>query len=282
MVTTSVIRLSHLLVNMVLEQILNLKSVEKRAVNVFFLGVIYTFIGIICGRLIFPEYTGLMSVAFTSILLIPSLSFVLQLEENVEIREKKFALSVLFQDHKDIFKMYLGLFLGIFFAYAVTALVWPGSAIQANFSPQIATAGISGAAVGSFDLSGIILNNLVVLVVCFVLSIIYGSGAVLFLTWNASVWGIVIGFFARHAATVSDKSLFVAFVLAIVPILPHLITEAASYISAAIVGGVVSKAVIREELFSKKFHHIITDAIILMVMAVLFILLAAVIEVYVL
>ncbi|MFH1511682.1 MAG: stage II sporulation protein M [Candidatus Woesearchaeota archaeon] len=265
---------------MVLEQLLNLKSVEKKAINVFFLGVVYTFIGIICARIIFPEYTGLMSVAFTSILLIPSLSFVLQLEENVEIREKKFALGVLFQDHKDIFKLYLSLFLGIFFAYAVTALVWPGSAIQVYFSPQTITAGISGAAVGGLSFSGILVNNLIVLVVCFVLSIIYGSGAVLFLTWNASVWGIVVGFFAKHAATVSNKSLVVAFVLAIVPILPHLVTEAASYVSAAIVGGVVSKAVIREQLFSKKFHHIITDAIILMVMAVLLIVVAAIVEVY--
>jgi uncharacterized membrane protein SpoIIM required for sporulation len=267
---------------MVLEQILNLKTIEKRGINVFILGVIYAFMGIICARLIFPQYMGLMSVAFTSILLIPSLSFMLQAEENVEIREKKFSLSLLFKDHKDIFKIYILLFLGIFFAYSMTALLWSSPAIQQHFDAQAETAGLSGNAFGSISFSRILANNLLVLVICFLLSIIYGSGAVLFLTWNASVWGVVVGFFARQAATATSQNLFVAFVIAIVPLLPHMISEALSYISAAVVGGVVSKAVIREQLFSRKFHHIITDAIMLLVIAVTLVIVGALVEAYVL
>lgn len=264
---------------MVLEQILDLKSVERRSLNVFLLGVIYAFLGILCARVIFPESMGLMSVAFTSILLIPSLSFMLQAEENVEIREKKMSLVLLFRDHKDIFRIYLLLFLGIFLAYSLTALLWPSSAILHYFDAQAKTAGLSGLAMDPYSFSGVVTNNLLVLFVCFLLSLIYGSGAVLFLTWNASVWGIVFGFFAHYAAVASNQSLFVAFSVSVLPFMPHMVAEALSYISAAVVGGVVSKAVLRERLFSKKFHHILTDAMMLLAIAILLVIIAGVIEV---
>lgn len=263
---------------MVLEQILNLKSVEKRSLNVFLLGVIYSFMGILCAQVIFPDNVGTMSIAFISVLLIPSLSFMLQVEENVEIRENKLSLRLLFKDHKDIFKLYIVLFLAIFFSYALTALLWEPAVIQTFFRPQLESAGISGNAVLPGAFLGIVLNNFIILFLSFVLSIIYGSGAVLFITWNASVWGIVLGFFARYAANIGHKSIFVYFVEELVPFLPHMVTEATSYISAAIVGGVVSKAVIREKLFSKKFHHIVTDAFMLLGLAVVLIVVAACIE----
>ena len=56
-------------------------------------------------------------------------------------------------------------------------------------------------------------------------------------------------------------------------------TEAIAYISAAIAGGVVSKAVIREKLFSKKFHHIITDALILLGIGFVLVIIAGYLEV---
>jgi uncharacterized membrane protein SpoIIM required for sporulation len=266
---------------MVLEQILNLKTIEKKSINVFLLGIVYTFVGILCARLVFPQNTGIMSVAFTSILLIPSLSFMLQVEENVEIRERKFSLKLLFKDHKDIFKLYILLFLAIFIAYSLTALFWPGAGITQYFSAQTNTAGITGSATGGLSFSSVIANNMLVLFVCFMLSLIYGAGAILFLTWNASLWGIVIGFFAHEAAVASHQNLVVGFVAKILPFLPHMTTEAAAYISAAIVGGVVSKAVLREKLFTDKFHHIITDAVMLLAIGIVFVLVAALIEVYV-
>ena len=59
-----------------------------------------------------------------------------------------------------------------------------------------------------------------------------------------------------------------------------MITEAISYFSAAIVGGVVSKAVLREKVGSKKFHHIMTDAYILLAIGLGIVIIAGIIEVY--
>ena len=91
---------------MVLEQIFKLQWIEKKE-HSFFLGFVYALFGILSAYLIIPSYAGIMSIAFTSILLIPSLNSLLKEEENVEIREKKFSLKMLFKDHFDIIKVYL-------------------------------------------------------------------------------------------------------------------------------------------------------------------------------
>ena len=54
-----------------------------------------------------------------------------------------------------------------------------------------------------------------------------------------------------------------------------------SYFAAAIVGGILSKAMIREKLFSKRFHHVLTDSLIVMVLAAVLIFVAAYIETFV-
>ncbi|MBI2559178.1 stage II sporulation protein M [Candidatus Woesearchaeota archaeon] len=263
---------------MVFEQLFKLRWIERKE-HAFFLGFIYALIGLISARLIFPSNVGLMSVAFTSILLIPSLNLLLRMEENVEIREKKLSLTQLFKDHKDIFKVYLFMFLGVFLSYGLLSLLISESNIQKMFAPQLKSAGISGFAAQFSPLFGIIINNLLVFVVCFALSLIYGAGSILFLTWNASVWGTVFGFFVKQSASLSNSNVFSDFVHSVIPFLPHMTTEALAYISAAIVGGIVSKAVLREKLFSKKFHHIITDAMIFLVIGFALVITAGIIEI---
>lgn len=262
---------------MVLEQLFKLQWIEKKE-HSFFLGLIYSMVGLISAKFIFPSNVGLMSVAFTSILLIPSLAVLLRMEENLEIRENKLSLRLLIKDHKEIFKVYLFMFLGVFSAYILTTLILSEATIKELFATQLKSAGIRGLAAFSNSLYGLILNNLIIFVVCFVLSLVYGAGSVLFLTWNASVWGVAFAFFVRQASAVSGIGTISQFVTSILPFLPHMTTEALSYVSAAIVGGVVSKAVLREKLFSKKFNHIMTDALILLVLGLFLVVLAGLIE----
>jgi len=264
---------------MVVEQAFKARWLEKRPRYAFLLGVLYTIIGIASAKLIFSSNIGLMSIAFTSILLLPSLNKLLQDEENVEIREKKLSLKLLFKDHKDIFEIYFFLFLGIFLTYAFITIAMPLEMTERIFPAQLEVGGILGAAVDGFeDFLGILSNNLIVLVVCLALSLIYGAGSILFITWNASAWGIIIGYLAKESVGANPLS---SFLVLLIPILPHLITEATSYFSAAIVGGVVSKAALREPLFSKKFHHILTDAVIFLVLGFILVVIAAYIEVFV-
>ena len=262
---------------MVFEQLFKLKWVERKE-HAFFLGFIYSILGLASAKLIFPSNVGLMSIAFTSILLIPSLNLLLRMEENVEIRESKLSLKQLFIDHKDIFKVYIFMFLGVFLAYTIISVLLPEFEIQKMFAAQLNSAGITGFALIGDGLSRLLLNNLLVFAVCFILSLVYGAGSILFLTWNASVWGIVFGFLAKQSLAI-EESKFIGFMSLLLPFLPHMVTEAVAYISAAIVGGVVSKAVLRESLFSKRFHHIITDALIFLLIGLVLVLIAGFIEV---
>ena len=261
---------------MVLEQLFRPTWIEKKE-HAFFLGLIYSIIGLISARLVFPSSVGLMSVAFTSVLLIPSLGMLLKLEENLEIRERKLSIKLLFRDHKDIFKAYIFLFLGVFSAYSFATLLLPEVTISKFFETQLRSAGLEGFASSNKFFFDIVLNNILVFSVCFALSLVYGAGSILFLTWNASVWGTTFAFFVRQSHEQS-VNLFSGFAKSIVPFLPHMTTEALAYLSAAIAGGVVSKAVLREKLFSKKFHHIIVDALMLLFIGFVLVLLAGFIE----
>jgi uncharacterized membrane protein SpoIIM required for sporulation len=264
---------------MVFEQLFKAQWVYKKH-HAFILGLVYTLIGIISARLIFRSSSGIMSVAFTSILLIPSLAELLKIETNQALMSYHFSLKRIWKDHSDIFAVYLFLFLGIFVAYSFGTLLIPKTDIQTLFSSQLSAAGIRGfATAANTKLISIVLNNLLVFVVAFILSLVYGAGAVIFLVWNASVWGVVFSLFVRKAALSSGVDPVTVFAQDVVPFLPHMVTEGAAYIGAAIVGGIVSKAVLREEPFSPTFNYVLYDALVFLVFGLIMVALAGVIEV---
>jgi uncharacterized membrane protein SpoIIM required for sporulation len=265
-----------------LEQLFNLRSIKGSSINLILLGIIYTFLGTLSALLLFPSYVAIMSLSFTSILLIPSVASLLQKEENIIAKERHFSVRILFRDHKDIIRLYLLLFFGVFIAFCAIGIFTSNAYVEHNFNAQLKVAGISGQATGlGADLVGILLNNLVVLIICFVLSLAYGSGSLLFIVWNASVWGVVFGYFIRQSALVTQTSSLAYFAKIFLPFLPHMLTEAASYIVAAIMGGIIAKAILREKIFSKKFYHILTDGLLLAVLGFGLVILAGIIEVFV-
>lgn len=265
---------------MVFEQLFKERWIEKKPRHALLLGIVYSIIGIISARLIFGGDVGLMSVAFTSMLLIPSLNQLFQHEENVEIREKKLSLRLLFKDHKDIFEIYIFLFLGIFITYSLFAMMIPPEETGRLFVSHLRATNLQGAATSHGVFTGILFNNLLVLLVCLVLSLVYGAGSIIFITWNASVWGVFFGYLARISTGSADSEPLAYFVLLILPVLPHMMTEAVSYLSASIVGGVISKAMLREKVGSKKFRHVLTDALIFLVLGIALVVIAALLEVY--
>lgn len=266
-----------------LEQIYTPKWLVANPRYGYLLGLVFALFGVFSAKLIFGSNPGLMSVAFTSMLLMPLLNNLLNLTETKEIREKKFSIPCLIKDHSHLFKVYIYLFLGIMTLYAILNLVWTNAFSLSVFGPQLNVAGLTGNAMGYAGqrFMSILFNNLIILVVTFLLSFFYGAGSILFLAWNASVWGVVFGFIARQSALSANINPFAGFITLIIPVLPHMITEAVSYFSAAIVGGVVSEAVLKEKWMSKRFQHVLTDAVIFFVLALILVVVAAYLEVYV-
>lgn len=281
---------------MALEQIFAPKWLERKPAICFLLGFVYSELGILSALIVFPKNAGLMSIAFTSILLIPALNSLLSLEENQEREEKRTSLRALFKNHKDIFQIYAYLFLGILLSFAIFSIFLDKLTTVRLFDSQLAIIGITGKGqVSGFfgqaissrfspsfpEFVSILANNFKVLLVCLVFSLVYGAGSILFLTWNASVWGTIFGYIARTAAEIEGHNPLAYFGMTFLTVLPHTLAEASSYFIAVIAGGVISKAVIREKLGSNRFNHVVVDGLIFFILALIILVIAAYLEVYV-
>ena len=273
---------------MVLERLYSAKWIEQKTRYAFLMGLSYSVLGIIAAMLIFPQDPGIAAIAFTSLLILPSLTRLLSIEENEAARAQKFNFRGLLWEHSDIIKIYVFLFLGIMLAFAFFSIVWPSIATSSIFSQQanIFSSAVTGKAATAVSSAGnffwsLLKNNMLVLIVCLALSLVYGTGAIFILTWNASVWGVVFGLMAKNSAVVAGGNPFIIFFLTFIAVFPHLILEAVSYILAAVSGGVISKAVIREKAFSNRFNQIIQDSLMLFVLAIIVLFVAAYVEVFV-
>jgi len=251
---------------MVLEQIYSSNWIEQKSRYAFLMGLSYSIVGI----------------AGISLLIIPSLNKLLSVEENEAARKNKFNLFGLIKDHNDIFRVYVFLFIGILLSFSFFSIVWPNIATSKIFTQQVNVLGFSGQAYsGSGFFASLLSNNLKVLVFCLLASFIYGSGAVFIITWNASVWGTIFGIIAKNSASATGQNPFLFFALTLLAVFPHMILEASSYFIAAISGGIVSKAVLREKPFSPSFTQIIIDGLMMFVIAIVVLVIAMFIEAYI-
>jgi len=260
-----------------LENILKPNWLEKTPRYAFLIGIIYSVIGIIAAYIVFPSSQGIASIAFLSLLLVPSLGSILSIEEIQDTRSKKFSLKKIFQDHADVLEIYLMLFLGIFLAYALFSLKFPNLLVQGVFSNQLKIIGVNaGQAVGGLNFWSIITNNLKIFAIFLVLSLVFGAGSILFLAWNASVWGVVFGYMATHYVNAFDT-----FFGTFLKVMPHMFLEAGAYFFAIVAGGIMSQAVLRESIGSKKFDYVMKDGFAFLTVGMLLLLLGAFVEVYI-
>lgn len=261
-----------------LEQLFPPSWIERKEWFAFVLGVSYAVLGIGSALLLFPKEPGLAAVAFTSLLALPSLNKLLTLEEKQAAREKRFDLTDPFKNHRDIFSVYIFLFVGVFLVFSVFSIMLPSIATNDIFADQIDAVGLVGNVSGKGDFASIFSNNIIVFLFALAASFIYGSGSIFIIIWNASVWGVVFGVIAKDAAAISNHNPFVYFLLTVTAVAPHMISEAAAYIMAAISGGIVSKAVILEKAFSPRFTKTVQDALVIFFVAIMLLLVAAYIE----
>lgn len=234
---------------MVLEHLFSEKFLEKRIRYVFLIALIYSTMGIIGARLLFGSNSGIVSVIFTSILLLPSLSKIFEEEEEKEEKEKKFNLKHLWLDNKDAIKVYFAMFFGVFFTYLLYSFLLPQIGINVFniFKEQLfIDPGLRGHAFSTDTFVSILANNWWVLIACFLLALLTGDGAIFFITWNASAWGTIFGYRALSAANYSGANPWWYLFIILIIVMWHVIIEAAAYIIAAISGSIISDDVIKK------------------------------------
>ena len=121
-----------------------------------------------------------------------------------------------------------------------------------------------------FAFSEIIMNNVKLVFICLLLSMLYGIGSMFILTLNAAVIGqLFSGFISQQ-----KFGLFTAF-------LPHTIAEFFSYFMAAIAGGYLALAFVKKHR-KKDFESMVMDSSIIFSVSIILIILAAFMESFVL
>lgn len=256
---------------MVIEQILPPKELLKHPVESFPLGIGLAILGILLGVLFFKIDAAIMGIVLVTIASVPFLSKILDIEAVKEGQARSIKQLVL--RNKKIITIYFAFFVGIATGYFLIYSFFPGNAMQSVFDAQssifirndISTSPTIGFSWEIFH--QILQNNIGVILICLLLSFLYGAGAILVLTWNASVLGIFL-------ASI-PKARIVAFVT------PHVLLEFLSFFIAAVAGGLICVAINKHKTKSRAFKTIVADSLILVILSLILIISAALVETYV-
>ncbi len=265
---------------MVLESLYSAKKVLQNPKDMFFLTMIVSAVCTFSSYFIFPAYAGIISPLLVTAAMAPLIYKIFSAEEEMERKEAEKKINVGFWGrHGKTIWLFSLFFLGYLIPTFLIAMLSPENFMTAAFSPQIeeikrirslATGGVL-----SPDFVQIIMtNNLKVMGFSFLLSFLFGTGALFILSWNASILAVYFAGFLRQGQ-------FSEFFVRTLGIIPHAPIEMLAYFLAGIAGGILSVGVIREKINSKEFSLVLKDSLILFAFAVIAVAVGAYVEVYV-
>ena len=278
---------------MVLESLINPLKAEKEPWEMLFIGFLYPSVAILLSLWIFKQQTSLIMIFLTVLASVPLIYATIKDEEtkDEEIMEER----TLLREHSRALAFFSFLFLGFTLAFAGWYVFLPADLLSTVFQVQTQTIlDINNRVTGSFmetlNLFTIIFfNNVKVLIFCILFAFIYGTGAIFILTWNASVIGVAIGNFIRSeiasvAASTGAAGAAQYFQIVSIGLLKyaiHGIPEVFAYVVAGLAGGIISVGVIRHEFSTNRFENILLDSSVMLVGALILLLIAALLEVFI-
>jgi uncharacterized membrane protein SpoIIM required for sporulation len=221
---------------------------------------------------------------------LPYMYFIIRTEEK-EDEEIEGAFRV-WKAHKDAIFALMWLFLGFVVAFSFWHIVLQDANLL-NFQVQtycqinspeamedciskytFNNEGSTGAAVSKqMRFLSIVENNVYVMIFTLLFSLIFGAGAIFILVWNASVISAAVGIFTKYQ--ISEIPLGLARYLI------HGFPEIAAYFITALAGGLFGVGALRHGFHDEKFLRVVENTIILLFIAILILIVAAIIEVYI-
>ena len=277
-----------------LEMIINPKSAERAPWKMFFVGLVYGSLSLLLVHWFFSkDYTlanasGMIVVAFCIMFTLPFMYYLIKNEEDEDEQVEGF-FSV-WKIHSDALYAFMWLFLGLLIAFSFWNSILQDPNLlnfQIQTFCQINNPGEIETCVEKYSFTGnavevsgnigrfmaIIENNVYVMIFTLVFSLIFGAGAIFILIWNASVIAAAIGIFSKYQ--ISEIP------LGIVRYMIHGFPEIAAYFITALAGGMFGVEVIRNGIKNNKFLHVLENVVILLFIAILILVVAAFIEVYI-
>jgi len=278
-----------------LETLINPKRGEKGPWKMFFIGLIYASLSLLLVHWFFSEDTnlsqasGMLVVLFCIMFSFPFMYFIIKKEEK-EDEEVEGVFSV-WQAHKDAIYAFMWLFLGFVVAFSFWNIILQDANLlnfQIQTYCQINSPGdvnscveqyssgnlnITGASINGLRFLSIVENNVYVMIFTLIFSLIFGAGALFILVWNASVISAAVGIFARY--NLADVPLGIARYAI------HGIPEIGAYFITALAGGIFGVGLIRHGIRDEKFLKVVENVIILIFIALIILIIAALLEVYI-
>ena len=277
-----------------LESLINPKRMEKGSWKMFFIGLLYGSLSLLLVKFFFSndiilyDSAGMLVVIFSVMFSLPFMYFIIMREEE-EDEEIEGFFSV-WRIHKDAIYALMWLFMGFLVSFSIFFIILQDENL---FNAQIGTyctinspgniegcisqfnfdTAFTGAATKEARFLSIIINNVSVMIFTLIFSLIFGAGAIFVLAWNASVIAAAIGVFSKY--TLTDIPLGIARYMI------HGFPEIAAYFITALAGGIFGVGVLRNGIRNRIFLRVLGNSVILLFIALIILVLAAVIEVYI-
>jgi len=276
-----------------LESIINPKKIERGALKMLLVGIIYSSLSILLVKWFFgsdpvlSKFSGMIVVTFCVMFSLPFMYYLIKQEEEED--EQVEGLFSVWKIHKDALYAFMWLFLGFIIAFSFWNIFLQDDNL---FNAQLKTycminspgnienciqeysieKSISGATTKEVRFFSIIENNVYVMIFTLLFSIIFGAGAIFILAWNASVIASAIGIFTQYQL----KNI----PFGIARYMIHGFPEIAAYFITALAGGIFGVGILRNGFKSPKLIRILENVAILLFIALVILLIAATIEVY--
>jgi uncharacterized membrane protein SpoIIM required for sporulation len=275
---------------MVLESITNPFSAQKHAATLFVVGLVYSSVALFLANWIFQDHAGIVMVLLVVLASVPLFYKTMKYAEN-SIQTLKNERDILVS-HAHVVRFFIFFFVGMTFGFTFWYVALEPATATSIFDIQTQTIAnlnqqVTGGVAHVSLFGKIFFNNLKVMIFSLFFSFLFGSGAIFILTWNSSVIGAAAGNFIKvHAAQMfsagsNPVSIYAyAGVLSVLRYFIHGIPEILAYFVAGLAGGILSVAIIRRDL-SKNFDRIMLDFSDLLVIALLFLVAAGLLEVFV-
>lgn len=231
-----------------LEELLVPELAARSPLKVTVVSFFLTWIAILVSLSLFPDHASVLVSAILAAFLAP---FFARLFASEELKERKREGDIL-NRHCDALAVYVAFFLGAILAFSLAYVSLPKDFRIKAFAKQTEEIArlstfLTGSAIRN-DLARIIfLNNTLVLLTTFVLSFLFGAGAVLILSWNASVISTYAGLYASSLVARGYHGLAayaVGIPQALLSIAMHGIPEILGYFFGGLAGGILSAGLI--------------------------------------
>lgn len=294
-----------------IESLISPEVAERKPWEAFIAGFVFTLVSAFLTLYLGSTSAGFLFVAFITIGAAPFFVHIFDVEEQKE--GKKFL-----NRHNQVLEIFAYFFVSVIIASSLVYVLVPQQTTTVLFSDQIQdlcsrniisdtrcsrTTASTGQAFSIFSIGGqaasnavnpeftflrILTNNLEVLLLAFIFSLMLGAGAVYLISWNATVIGVLIGKIAENPPAFGlfevAKGNLVMNYLAALPytllrLLPHGIFEFGGYFFGAVAGGILSVAIVREKIKQGRFMPVLKDSLIYLGISVGLIFIGALIEV---